>query len=55
MQIRTKPATKEFRKGFDNIRWDSKKTASKPKSVPVGEQGDSFQKVYVTDDHHFGG
>jgi hypothetical protein len=52
-QIRTKPATDKFRKGFDNIKWNSKKC--KPKRVPLGEQGDSFQKVYVTNDPHFGG
>lgn len=40
-QIRTKPANKKYRKGYDNIKWVSKR--KKPSKGSYGEQGDSFQ------------
>ena len=55
-QIRTKPANKKYRANYDRIF----KKADCPRGKTVtgsskGEPSDSFQKVYVTNDPHFGG
>lgn len=55
-QIRTKPANKKYRANYDRIF----KKADCPRGKTVtgsskGEPSDSFQRVYVTNDPHFGG
>jgi hypothetical protein len=62
--IRTKPASKEYRANYDSVFKRSKAYKNHDRHMdkiftdaykPLGEQADSFQKVYVNNDPHFGG